>query len=248
MKPDRYQQQLRLIGSLGAVILLVALGMTWLRVSRRTRVSPRADTIAHQAAAPTTPAATSRGGAPTNQPAAGAPLALGKQSVSQERPFPVVQESATLQWTAEDGKDPNVVRRLAHNDLEYQRMVDENARIFRRQLVYLKETAAALIERSKLTGVPVRELVLPGLDGQEIQFEVTAADLSPSGQQGSFSGHIAGRPDSMVTMAFKGGREAFTALSPADNLYLVGEPHEPGELIVKSINPETYVVGVSGNP
>jgi hypothetical protein len=166
----------------------------------------------------------------------------------QKRPFQVATASNGYEWTAEDGKNTNVIRQLAHNDLEYQRMLEENSRIIRRQLVYDKDTAAALIERAKLTGEPIRRLTLPGLDGQEVEFEITKADLSPSGLQGTFAGHIAGRPDSMVTMAFKGGREAFTVMSPSDGLYLQGDPHEPGDLIVKSFDPDTYVLGVCGTP
>ena len=166
----------------------------------------------------------------------------------QRRPFAVARESGSLQWTAEDGKDANVIRRLAHNDLEVQRMNEENARIIRRQLVYRAETAAMLVQQSKLTGEPVRQLTLPGLDGQLVQFEVERADLSPSGQQGTFTGYVAGKPDSMVTLAFKGGREAFTINSPSDNLYLQGEPREPGEVIVKSFDPDKYITAVCGNP
>jgi hypothetical protein len=127
-------------------------------------------------------------------------------------------------------------------------MVEENSRVIRRQLVYAKDTAAALIERAKLTGEPIRRLTLPGLDGQEVQFEIAKADLSPSGQQGTFTGHVAGWGDSMVTFAFKGGREAFTVMSPSEGLFLQGDPHEPGDLIVKSFDPDTYVLGVCGNP
>lgn len=166
----------------------------------------------------------------------------------ERRPFKPVRESKDFQWTAEDGTDTNVIRRLAHNDLEFTRLAQENARIYRRQLVYHTDGAAAQIERAKATGRSLQQITFPGLDGQEVPIEITRADLNPSGQQGALSGTVAGRSDSMVTLAFKGAREAFTILSPKDNLYLVGEPREPGELIVKSINPETYVVGVCGNP
>ena len=166
----------------------------------------------------------------------------------QKHPFVAARETDGFGWTAEDGKHPDVVRKLAHNELEFERMAGENDRIYRRQLVYHTDPIAAQIERAKLTGGPLREIQLPGLDGREIQFEITASDLNPSGQQGALSGRVAGRSDSMVTFAFKGGREAFTVLSPSDGLYLVGEPREPGELIVKSINPATYVVGACGNP
>lgn len=166
----------------------------------------------------------------------------------QARPLPVARASGSLQWTAADGKDPDVIRRLAHNELEYRRMIEENARILRRQLVYRKEPAAAVVGRAKRTGEPVRRLTLPGLDGREIPFEITMAELSPSGQQGAFAGRVAGDPDSMVTLAFKGAREAFTVIWPSQNLYLQADPREPGEVIVKQIDPATYVVGVCGNP
>jgi hypothetical protein len=166
----------------------------------------------------------------------------------QLRPLGVARESADYQWTAEDGKDPGVIQKLAHNDLEFQRMADENSRILRRQLVYHKETTDALVQRAKQTGESLRQLTLPGLDGQEVRVEITRTDLSSSGQQGAFAGQVAGRPDSTVTLAFKGGREAFTILSPADGLYLQGDPREPGELVVKSINPDTYVLGTCGTP
>jgi len=166
----------------------------------------------------------------------------------RKHPFAVTQKSADYQWTAEDGKQPDAIRQLAHNELEYERMAEESARISRRQLVYVRETADQLVQQSRLSGEPLRQFTLPGLDGKEFRVEITQTDLSPSGQQGTFSGHLVGHLDSMVTFAFKGGREAFTVLSPSDGTCLVGEPREPGELIVKSINPATYVVGVCGNP
>jgi hypothetical protein len=166
----------------------------------------------------------------------------------QKHPFTATHEAAAFGWTSEDGKNPDVIKQLAHNELEFERMADESDRILRRQLVYHKDTVDAQIERAKLTGQPIRQLTLPGLDGQEVQFEITQTDLNPSGQSGAFAGHVPGKLDSLVTLAFKGGREAFTVLSPSDSLYLVGEPREPGELIVKSINPNTYVPGVCGTP
>jgi hypothetical protein len=85
------------------------------------------------------------------------------------------------------------------------------------------------------------------LDGREVDVEITRSELSPSGQQGMFAGRVSGRADSMVTLAFKGGREAFTVVSPADGLFLQAEPREPGEVIVKSIDPDVYASGYCGN-
>jgi hypothetical protein len=159
------------------------------------------------------------------------------------RPLSVGIESTNNQWALADGKDTNVIRQLAHNPLEYARMVDENARIFRRQLVYLKETAAAVFEQARLTDSPVTQLTLPALDGRELTFEIARRQDAGSSRRGMFSGHLAGNADSLVTMAYEDGREAFTILSPKDNVFVVGEPRENGQVIVKAIDPNTYGVG-----
>jgi hypothetical protein len=232
---------------LGAVVVLLIAVVVWWTISRRPApVSPRALPPQAVSAATNRQAAPAVSGIPTNKPMA--TQSAPNYEWFRKRPLGVSRESSNYEWTAEDGKDTNVIRRLAHNDLEYQHLVEENSRIISRQLVYCNETADIVVERSRLSGKPVQQLTLPGLDGREVQFEITSADLSPSGQQGAFAGHVTGHVDSTVTLAFKGGREAFTILSPSDGLYLQGDPREPGELIVKSINPETYVVGVCGNP
>lgn len=161
----------------------------------------------------------------------------------QKRPFPVAFESSRFQWTSADGRDTNVIRQLAHNPLEYDRMVDENSRIFKRELVYLKETPAGIFEQAKLGGNQVAQLTLPGLDGQEMQFQIVRTDSKGSSRQGMFSGHLVDNTDSLVTLAFEDGRQAFTILSPKDNIFLVGEPREDGQVIVKAINPNTWGVG-----
>jgi hypothetical protein len=176
---------------------------------------------------------------PTTLPVATPPSAKTPDTF-RRHPFPVARESANYQWTADDGKSPDVIRKLAHNEMEEKRMLAENPRIKRRQLVYIKQPVSALMEQSKLTGEKLKSLVLPGLDGQELQFEITGADLAPSGQIGTFTGHLAGRPQSSVSLAYRFGRQAFTVLSPEDGNNFDAEPREPGEVIVKSIDPATY--------
>jgi len=166
----------------------------------------------------------------------------------QMRPFPVAQESANHQWTVADGKDTNVIWQLAHNPLEYERMVEENDRIQRRQLVYRKDTAAAVLQRARASGEPVKQLTLPGLDGQELQFAINHTDLEPSWQAGTFTGQLANRPNSMVTLAFKFGRESFTVVSPDDGLYLQAWPREPGQVIITSFDPDVYTAMPEGEP
>jgi len=167
-------------------------------------------------------------------------------------PLAVAKESANCAWTAEDGRRPDVIRMLAHNDAEYKRMLDENSRIKERQLVYLKQLAALEVQKSRLTGQPMQSLVLPGTDGQEFKVDITSSDLSDSGQIGTFNGFVDGHPETAVSVAFKFGREAYTILSPFDGNDFDAEPRESGEVIVKSIDPSAYdpwrCGGVCGMP
>jgi hypothetical protein len=168
------------------------------------------------------------------------PAVLANNPGFQERPFPVAYESAKFQWTLADGKNTNVIRQLAHNPLEYARMVTENSEIFRRQLVYLKETAGSVFDQGKLSGAAVTQLTLPGLDGQEYSVDVTRTDLRNGGSKGQIYGQLPDRPDSMVTVAFVNDREAFTIVSPRDQIYLQAEAREPDQVVIKNINPLTY--------
>lgn len=163
------------------------------------------------------------------------------------RPLPVSHQTLTHEWTEGDGFDPAVIEKLAHNPDEFIRMAEENERIKRRQLVYRRETAATVVQRARATGEPVRSLTLPGLDGREIHVEVTGSELAFSGLSGTFTGRVAGKQQSIVTLAFKNNREAFSVSSPEDGLYLEAEPREPGEIIIKEIDPATYASGRCGS-
>jgi hypothetical protein len=228
-------------------VAIVVLLLVTLVVARRPGFSSRAGEPVHEIpGAPEVASATVPSNAPTT-PQVGLPTTPSRSGF-QLRPFAVVKETARHQWTDENGRDTNIIRQLAHNELEYQRMVDENARIKRRQLVYRNDTAATVMQRARLSGGPVKQLTLPGFDGQELQFEIQRADLEPSKQSGTFTGQLAGKPGSMVTLAFKFGREAFTVLSPDDGTYLQAHPREPGELIITSFDPDTYQPVPGGEP
>jgi hypothetical protein len=163
-------------------------------------------------------------------------------------PFPATASNRVYAWTAEDGKDTNVIRQLAHNEIEYQRMVKENDTIYRRQLVYHPEGFTLLAQQAMQSGQGIQQLMLPGLDGQELPVTVTKTDFESGGDRGLFYGKLPDRQDSIVTVAFIGGREAFTVVSPQDQIYLQGESREPGEIVVKKIDPKTYAAGECGNP
>jgi hypothetical protein len=235
---------------LGLILVCALSAFLWLN----HRLSPQSD----DAARPVIPAndTTKQASAiePTNAAPPGAALVATTADTASTprqtagRPLPVTRESAHFQWTSADAKDPNVIRQIAHNEREYERMVEENSRIQRRQLVYSKNPAAAILQRARLSGETVAQLALPGFDGQEMQFLIEHADLEPSRQVGTFTGQLAGRPGSLVTLAFKFGREAFTILSPEDGTYLQGHPRDSGEIILTSFDPDTYIPLPGGEP
>ena len=236
-----------MVSGLLALVVVLALVMAGIamRSRSRTQVPQPIGTPAAQAATNSPAAAIAQ----TNMTApAVASRTVTTNSSFQLRPFAVTRTSETCEWTVEDGKNTNVIRRLAHNDFEYQRMVEENARVQRRQLVYRKDTAAAVMQRARFSGERVTQLTLPGFDGQELQFVIQRADLEASKQVGTFAGHLVGRPDSLVTLAYKFGREAFTVMSPADGIYLQGHPRESGEIILTSFDPNTYQPVPGGEP
>lgn len=157
------------------------------------------------------------------------------------RPFEPSEETASHAWTSEDGRDPDVIFEIAHNELEAQRMLDENDTIKRRQLVYRKETVPMLVQRAIPAGEPLKTITLPGFNGREIEVEVTKTDIRNM-EMGSVIGRVKGRFNSIVSVGFSDGRESFNIISPEDGLYLVADAREPGEVILKEIDPETYAV------
>lgn len=165
----------------------------------------------------------------------------------QLHPFPAAKSSGPFAWTAEDGMDTNVIRQLAHNELEYQRMVNENHTIYRRQLVYHSEGFTVQAQQAMQSGQGIQQLTLPGLDGQELPVTVTKTDFESGGDKGIFYGKLAGDPESMVTLAFINGWESFTVFSRLNQIFLHAEARAPGELVVKKIDPDTYGNGMCGN-
>lgn len=164
------------------------------------------------------------------------------------RPFPAALGRGRFAWAGVDGRDTNVLARLARHPAEYERLLEENGRILRRQLVYLEPTTAVLAQRALARGEPLRSLTLPGLDGTEVPVEVDRLEWDPAGEGGAVIGHVAGQPGSLVTVAFYRGREAFTVLSPDTGICLQGHPREPGQVWVTSFDPETYLPLPCGEP
>jgi len=194
------------------------------RASQPAPATPPAKAASVAAAATLLPNATNRPALPpANQ------QSLVNFPWFQTHPFAVALTNGAYEWTAE-----------AHNERESQRMLRENDTIYRRQLVYDTAGFMRLAQQAVQSSQSLQQVTLPGLDGQEFQVAVTRTDFKNGGGQGQIYGQLPDRPDSMVTVAFIADREAFTVISPQDQIYLQAEAREPGEVVVKSINPSTY--------
>jgi hypothetical protein len=121
-----------------------------------------------------------------------------------------------------------------------QRLLEENKRIERRQLVYRKEMVPMLLQKAQGTGQPLQSFTLPGLDGKEFDVEVTQTNFAAGLQGGSVNGRLKGRANSMVSVGFSNGNESFNIISPDDGIYITADAREPGEVMVKEIDPDKY--------
>lgn len=153
------------------------------------------------------------------------------------RPLPVSISRNHHEWTSGDAKDPAVIAKIAHNPEESKRLTEENARIKRRQLVYRTETLPKLIQRGGVASL--KEFTLPGLDGREFQVEVVETRVNGL-HAGSVMGRVKGRMNSMVSVGFYNGCESFNVSLPDEALFLTADAREPGEVLVKEIDPEVY--------
>ena len=250
MNVNRSPKPLRPLAAILVMVALVSGIVFWLMTHRPASIALNSPPPKIMAAVSNPPAA-GIGAQQLSGPAASpntAPLPAVEFSWFRAHPFAAAASNSVYAWTAEDGKDTNIIRQLAHNELEYQRMVKENDTIYRRQLVYHPEGFTLLAQQAVQSGQGIQQLTVPGLDGQALPVTVTKTDFESGGGRGLFYGKLPGQTDSLVTVAFIGSREAFTVVSPQDQIYLQGESREPGEIVVKQIDPNKYAAGVCGNP
>lgn len=153
------------------------------------------------------------------------------------RPLAVSLRSGTHEWTPDDATSLAVIEKLAHNPDEFIRLVEENSRIKRRQLVYRNETVPMLLERSG--GQPLKSFTLPGLDGREVEVEVVETRLNGL-TAGTVLGRVKGHMNSMVSIGFSNGCESFNVMLPDEGYFLTADAREPGEVLVKEIDPNEY--------
>lgn len=214
-------------------LIIFGVGLFFCWTAKRQTMPP----VRNQASVPATNSNATAAFTPVTNSHAPSPI---QYASFQKKPFAVVAQTGNYAWTTNDGRNPQVIRELAHNDFEYQRMLDENSTIYRRQLVYQKNPFSLAAQKAVHFGEPISQLTLPNLDGQELTVDITKTEIEAGGDRGILTGKLAGRGDSLVSIAFIGGREGFTVVSPDDKIYLYAEPREPGELVVKKFDPATY--------
>lgn len=156
------------------------------------------------------------------------------------RPLAISQKTNQHEWTEGDAMSEEVIQKISHNPDEFLRLMQENDRIIARQLVYRKETVPQLLERMRQSNQEPKELILPGLHGQEVTVEIQNINAESSLKSGTITGKVKGHLNSMVSLGFFDGCESFNIIDPEANLYLTADAREPGEVLVKHIDPIKY--------
>jgi len=216
--------------ALGTLSLLSLLAVAWWRLSERPSPPPAA------------PVAT----APHPGPSSSEVPAPATADRGVLRPLAADLENARHAWTREDGKSPEIIEKLANHPDQFTRMIEENDRIKRRQLVYRKEPVALLLEQARAAGRPLTRITLPAMDGREVEVEIMESQID--GHRGALMGRVVGRLDSVACVGFSGACESFNILSPQDGLYIAAEAREAGEIILKEIDPAVYSPLACGGP
>jgi hypothetical protein len=163
----------------------------------------------------------------------------------QVRPFAVSQASAHHEWTAEDGRSPAAMDKLAHNPLERERLTDENEYVTRRQLVYRKHPLPEIGMQSFTTGEQVKTLTLPDFNGRDLEVVITESKIEWRGKTGFFRGYVKGDPEATVAASYYQGAECFEI--QRGSMILAGDPREPGQVVLKEVDPRR-MPAMSSNP
>jgi hypothetical protein len=159
----------------------------------------------------------------------------------QMHPFPVTRTSEHHRWTGITGRTSKEIDLLAHNDLEKERHEEDNLFVRKRELVYREQSLSDLSRRSKETGQPVREIVLPGFEGKEYKVAVTSfeSQVDDKGvEEGWLKGHLVSDPEAEVLLGYYGHRESGGFSSKKLGVSIEFDPREDHQVMVKDIDLE----------
>ena len=182
---------------------------------------------------------------------ASAPKGTGRATVESEEglvytdfviePFEVKKSNERHGWTLLNARNTEHLDLLSHNDSERERHLEENIWVSHRELVYRKETLLDSVLNAQANNEELKELVLPGIGGEEYRVQVLAVEhrVNEEGiSEGSISGHLVGEPESEVTLGYYGQRESGGFDSASKDVSISYDPREDGQIIVKLIDNE----------
>ena len=118
----------------------------------------------------------------------------------EPQPFEPVKTNAGFSWTAEDGRQPEIIRKLSTNPEMASALEEENTFTSRRQLIYAPADFGE--KAQKIYSGEATEITLPGFDGET--FKVSIDHITPIDTlnvSGSFTGKIEGATESVVVAA-----------------------------------------------
>lgn len=119
------------------------------------------------------------------------------------RPYAAVHQAGHFEWTAIDGKQPEVIRFLATDPEMFKRLCQQNSYVTRRQFVYADEEfnqiSQEIIQGNR------RSIELPSFDGERFSIIVENVDLELSDGISAWNGILEGHPDSTVQASTENG-------------------------------------------
>ena len=184
------------------------------------------------------------------------PLTLAEEEIPSEdppgyyyelesRPFEVTQSTGNFEWTAADGKSPEVMRILATNPANLGQLTDQNEWTDKRQLVYLTENFKR--QADKVFQGKAKSITIPGFDGEELEVSVNMLDFVENGEASSFEGTLKDYPDVYVDAARIDGIWAISYSNPGDKFLYDYISRQDGELIMNRLDADAQALATHGH-
>lgn len=155
-------------------------------------------------------------------------------------PFDITIDNERHGWTEADGRRPEVMDALAHNDFERERMAEENLWVKRRELVYRKQTLQEMLGKAKAQGEELKSFIFPGFAGKEYEVVVTDAgsEINEDGIPiGWINGHLRDDPQSSASLSYYANREVGSIISQELEIDIGYEPREDDQIIIREADP-----------
>lgn len=152
-------------------------------------------------------------------------------------PFEIVKSSPNHDWTGVNIVKPEQIDKIAHNDAERDRLIKETIYTPQRQLIYQKVSVQDRILASIANGQDLTTIIIPGLDGEELEVVITDLTTQPGEgdvTEGYLGGHLATDPESVVSWGYYDGVESGSVFSQKEGLHLEFSPREERQLILST--------------